>query len=562
MFVTEIDPITTEVIRNAFISVAKEMNANLIRGAYSPIIYEMKDCSVGIFNEKAEALGHSPGLPVFLGTLGVAIEVTTKKYGLEAYQEGDVYIINDCYLTGSHLNDVVIFSPTFYQANLVGFAATMAHWIDIGAMEPGQTNHATEIYQEGYRLGPTKLVEAGKIREDVVDFLTRNSRLPKQIYGDMQAMIAACRTGEKRFAEIIEKMGLETIKNATDSIFKQCEVLDRKAVRAISDGEYEAQGCMDNDGQSDDPVPVKVKISINKDNMVIDLSGSSPQVKGCLNCGLPQTISACRLAFKFIINPDMPVTGGTFAPLTVKVPEASIFAAQEPAPCQYYYPHLGLLIDLILQALSSAIPDKVIAGQCADPMNIMFTGFDARKGIPFISGEATAVGWGASDSDDGVNGTINYGGGDLKNFPAEVMENRYPIKILGYGLEQDSGGAGKYRGGLAVFREYETLSDVKLSLWFERTKTPGLGLFGGKNGAIPKVVINPGELNENSMLKVSSQPVSAGTKVRIRTGGGGGYGPPTKRDKERISQDVLDGYISYEAATKEYGLTGKELEIG
>jgi len=546
------DPVSIEIIRNAFISAAREMNFNLIRGAYSEVIYEMQDSSVGLFDHRGNLLGQSPGLPVFLGILEVAVRVVTEAVGSENFHRGDVFVVNDAVLTGSHLNDLMVLAPLFYEGELFGFSVAKAHFADIGAMDPGETNDATEIYQEGYRLGPLKIISAGEPRDDVIDLLTRNSRLSRQAYGDLWAMIAACRTGETRLQELLERFGMQGVRAASESVFAQCEKLDREAVQAIPDGIYQSSGYLDNDRQSDKPVSVKVSVQVKGDEMSIDLSGSNPQTQGCLNCGFPATVSVARLAFKFIINPQIAVTGGTFRNLHIKAEKGSIFHAEEPAACQYYYPHLGLMIDMIFQALAPVIPEKVIASQCADAMNIMFTGHNPRSSETFISGEATAVGWGAHEGHDGENGMINYGGGDLKNFPVEVMESRFPLLIWKYGLLPDSGGAGRWRGGLAIEREYETLSDSLLSLWFERTRTPGLGILGGSTGSTPRVLINPGSESERSVLKVSSLPVSSHTIVNIRTGGGGGYGNPAERDPAKIEEDLADGYVTLKAVKSDY----------
>jgi N-methylhydantoinase B len=539
------DPVTVEVIRNAFNSVAAQMNNNLARSAYTPIIYEMKDCSVGIFDADARLLGQSPGLPIFLGNLEAAIEVTTEHFGGPAvYRRGDVYVVNDSYLTGSHLNDVSVFSPVFHDGDLVGFCATKAHWLDIGAKDPSQAMDATEIYQEGYRLGPTHLYVAGEPATETIDFLTRNSRLPRSIWGDMHAQIAACRTGEQQLHALYERFGADTVRAAADAIFAQSERLDREAVARVRNGVYRAEGVMDSYGPGGEPVPVKVAVTVAGDEITIDLSGSSAQTPGCLNCGLAQTISGARLAFKFLFNPDVPVTGGTFRNLRVVAEENSIFDAQEPAACQYYYPHLGLMIDLFIRALAPALPEAVVAGQPADPMNIMFTGRNPRTGERFVCGEATAVGWGAHAQGDGTNALINYGGGDLKNFPVEVVESLYPIRIHRYGLWSNSGGAGKHRGGLGVVREYETLvDDVDLSLWFERTRTPGWGLFGGDEGRATSVLVDRGD-GATEILKVNRLPLPRGARVVVRTGGGGGYGDRAERDTDALERDVVDGYVS------------------
>jgi N-methylhydantoinase B len=539
-----VDPVTVEVIRNAFNSIAAQMNNNLARSAYTPIIYEMKDCSVGIFDADARLLGQAPGLPIFLGNLEAAIEVTTEHFGgIEIYKPGDVYAVNDSYLTGSHLNDVSVFSPVFHDGELIGFCASKAHWLDIGAKDPSQAMDSTEIYQEGYRIGPTHLYVEGQPASETIDFLTRNSRLGRSIWGDMHAQIAACRTGEQQLSALYTRFGPDVVRAAAREIFDQCERLDREAVSRVPDGTYEAFGHLDSDRPGGSPVPVKVSVTVAGDELTLDLTGSSPQTGGCLNCGLAQTISGARLLFKFLFNPDTPVTGGTFRNFRVIAEPGSVFDASEPAACQYYYPHLGLMIDLTMRALAPALPDVVVAGQAADPMNIMFTGHHASTGEQFVCGEATAVGWGAYAEGDGTNGLINYGGGDLKNFPVEVIESLYPIRVHRYGLWEGSGGAGRTRGGLGVEREYETLaSGIGVSLWFERTLTPGQGIFGGEDGAKTSVLVDRGD-GPQKILKVNRLPLPEGARISVRTGGGGGYGDPAARDPDAHEQDVLDGYV-------------------
>ena len=540
-----VDPVTVEVIRNAFISIASQMNNNLARSAYTPIIYEMKDCSVGLFGTEGELLGQAPGLPIFLGSLEAAIQSTTDHFGgLDIYRPGDVYAVNDSYMVGSHLNDVNILSPIFHQDELVGFGATKAHWMDIGAKDPGQAMDSTTIYQEGYRIAPAHLYREGKPEQGILDFLTRNSRLPRSIWGDMHAQIAACRTGERRFAELIDRFGIDTVRAAAVAIFDQCERLDREAVAAIPDGVYQTEGEMDSWGPGGDPVYVRVSVTVDGDEVLLDLDGSDPQTPGCLNCGFAQTVSAARLAFKLLINPDQPVTAGNFRNLTIKAPEASLFDAREPAACQYYYPHLGLMIDLFIRALAPAVPDRVVAGQAADPMNVLFSGPDPRTGEEFVVGEATAVGWGAYHGGDGTNGLINYGGGDLKNIPVEVFESRYPVRVHKYGVWPDSGGHGKWRGGLGVLREYEVLADdITVSTWFERTRTPAWGLFGGGPGATTEVTLTvDGETVP--LLKANQRPAPAGARLNVATGGGGGYGDPEERDPDLALNDTIDGYTT------------------
>ncbi|GAW28862.1 hydantoinase B/oxoprolinase family protein [Carboxydocella sp. ULO1] len=554
------NPVTTEIIRNAFISAAKEMNEALFRSAFTPIIYEMKDCSVGIFNEKAELLGQSAGLPIFLGNLEVAIKVTTDYFGgMDCYNEGDVYILNDSYLTGTHLNDMTVFSPIFFEGKLVGFTATRAHWLDIGAKDPGYPMDATVIYQEGIRIGPTKIMDRGVLRQDVVDLICKNSRFYRNAVGDLHAQIAACKTGEKRFVEIIKRFGLDTVERCIHDIFLQSELMEREAVAKIPNGVYIAEGCVDNDGTSDEPVQVKLKLTVQDGKMNIDLTGSSKQVKGSTNCGLAQTISACRVAYKQLILPNAPVTGGSFKPLTVTAPKGTIFNAEEPAACSWYFTCLGLLIDLCVKALEDAMPDSVAGAHYGDSMVIYFAGTDPKTGKQFLDVEATAGGWGGFKNGDGQDALINCVNGDFKNLPVEVFEANYPFKVTQYAIRTDSAGPGKNRGGNGCIREYQSMIDeAYVYLWFERSRTPAWGVLGGKSGKGPKVIIETGDKREE-MLKVSAYRLYKGSKVTCLTGGGGGYGNPFEREPERVLNDVIQGYITREHAREEYGVEITEL---
>jgi len=530
-----LNPFTVEVIRNAFDSIASQMNNNLARSAYTPTIYEMKDCSTGLFDKDVQLLGESAGLPIFLGNLQAVIQATTDHFGgPEIYQPGDVYMVNDSYITGSHLNDVTIFSPIFYEDELIGFGANKAHWMDVGAKEPGETTDSTEIYQEGFRLGPTRVYRAGEPVEEVIDFLCRNSRLPNAIRGDMAAQIAACRTGELRMRELYERFGGETIREASQLIFEQCEKLDSEAVSAIPDGEYRAEGQLDSWGNGGDPVPVVVTVRVEGDQLTIDLEGSSEKTPGAVNCGFAQTVSGARLAYRFLVNPEAPVTAGTFRNLHVQARPGLVFHAQEPAACQFYYAHIGLMIDLIIKALSQVLPERVVAGQTASAENVIFSGIDRTTGGTWVCAESSAIGWGAHSEGSGADAMVNYGAGDLKNFPVEVLEARFPLRVNHYGIRRGSGGDGTHRGGDGITREYEALDDVFVTLWFERTLTPPWGLFGGEDGSPTQVhVTHAGSDSSERIMKINRLPLAAGSKVLVETGGGGGYGAPTSPALEK-----------------------------
>ena len=552
---TGADPITTEIIRNAFVSCAQDMNATLIRSSYTPIIYEGKDCSVAILDEHGDVLGQSLGLPLFLGNLEICVKLVAEMFGWEAFRPGDVFHMNDSYMTGTHLNDATIFGPIYWQDRLVGFSATRAHWLDVGAKDAGGPMDSREIYQEGMRWGPTRIYDRGEPREDIIDLLRRNGRFGYSLVGDMNAQVAACRTGEARFRAILDRFGYQTYVDARDEIYRQSEQLEREAVAALPDGTYRAEGFLDNDGLGHGPISVKLRIDIEGEQMTLDLDGSSPQMEGPVNCGFAQTVSACRVAFKLLINPERPVDGGTFRTLEVNAPPASIFDAKEPAACQWYFSSLGLLIDLVVTALAPILPDKVAAAHFGDSMVMFLAGKDPRRGDqPFLHVMPHAGGWGGFEGGDGEDGLINNVNGGFKDYPVEVFEVKYPALIRGYGFRPDTGGPGRFRGGCGLFRTFEVGPDAYLYLWLERSVTPAWGLFGGREATGPEVIVNPGRADERRMLKVNAHPIAAGSVVELKTGGGGGFGDPYERDPEHVRADVLDGFVSLEAAKRDYGV--------
>ena len=555
MALRTLDPITTEIIRSAFTAAADEMNATLIRSAYTPVIYEMKDCSVALLDADHRVLGQSAGLPIFLGNLEICTRLTEREYGREGWRPGDVWVMNDSYMTGTHLNDMTAFGPIFVDDDLVGFAACRAHWLDVGAKDPGGPMDSTEIFQEGIRLGPTKVVEGGVQRRDVTDLLGRNSRFGAPAVGDLGAQIACVRTGQRRLEAIVARYGAETIAAARDEIFAQTERYERSAVAAIPDGVYRAEGCLDNDGNSEDPVWVRLAVEISGEEMRIDLTGSDDARRGPVNCGEAQAISACRVAYKLLINPENPPNGGAFRPLTVDVRPGSLLGAEEPYPCQWYFTPLGLLIDLVVRALADVLPDQAAAASYGDSMVIGIAGIDDRTGRPWFDLEPTVGGWGAWRGSDGEDGLINNVNGSLKDLPIEVLETKYPMRMTRYGFRADSGGPGRWRGGNGVVREYTIECDqAQLFLWFERSATPAWGLFGGGDATPPVVVLNPGREDERRMLKASRIPLRRGDVIRTMSGGGGGFGDPRERDAEQVRQDVRDRHVTPAAADDVYGV--------
>ncbi|WP_271985865.1 hydantoinase B/oxoprolinase family protein [Pseudoclavibacter terrae] len=548
-----VDPVTVEIIRNALTSAAEDMNATLIRSAYSMIIYEGGDCVVALLDKNHAVLGQSAGLPLFLGNIETCSRAVEEKYGRDVWQEDDVWILNDSYIGGTHLNDVTIFAPVFVDGGLVGFSATRAHWMDVGGKDVGASMDSTSIFQEGFRMGPVKLMSAG-VETDVVELIQTNTRFPYQTIGDMHAMVAALRMGAVRMQELVRKYGIDVIEMARDEIFRQTEALELERVREIPDGVYSAEGVLDNDGINlDVPIPIKLVVTVSGNQIEFDVTESADQTEGPVNCGVAQTISALRVGYKILVSPESNSNGGSFRPLTVKVREGSVLGAVAPAACQWYFSHLGMLIDMVSRALAPALPDRVAAASHGDSMIITSAGFDPRVGREWVSMEATLGGWGAWNGADGESALINNVNGSLQDFPIEMVETKWPFRIREYSIRPDSGGAGQWRGGNGVVREYEFLADGVFGLWFERSKTPAWGLFEGNGATGPEVIINPGTAEEKRTLKLNAEPAKKGTVVRLAVGGGGGYGNASKRDPAAIRYDVENGFITAERAAADYG---------
>jgi N-methylhydantoinase B len=388
-----IDPISTEVIRNAFNAIAEDMSAVLGRSAFSPVIYESHDYGVALFNERVETLGQAPGHPFFIGGLDSGVKAVIEKYGLDCLQEGDVFTVNDSYITGGHLNDVDVVSVLTYRGEVVGFAAIRAHWLDVGMAEPGFPVNTTEIFQEGVRWGATKILSEGEWVQDVLDLLLLNSRAPKTLMGDLSAQVAAARMGERRYRELIRRFGLDVVRGCTKRIFEATEKKYRLHHLDPRRG-LRGRGFADDDFVTQDPIRVKVTVTVAGDEMTIDTTGSAKQCRGNVNCGFPNTVSAARLALAFLFpSPRPEVNHGSFLPLQVVAEPGSVFAALEPAACMH--PHPGMLmLDLVIKALAPVLPRNVAAGLPGDSWNVFVMGKRPEAASSSWSGEALDGGWG------------------------------------------------------------------------------------------------------------------------------------------------------------------------
>jgi N-methylhydantoinase B len=523
--------ITTEIVRNLFQSAAEDMHAALVRSAYQPLLYENQDAAVALLDANADVLGQSSGLPLFLGNLDEAVkEALRQRGGTDWLADGDVVCLNDPYIQGTHVNDVTIFAPVHVHGEIAGYVAARGDVTDLGGRDPGGGTETTEVYQEGLRLGPVKICTAAGPVDDIMDIIRRNSRSRELVVGDINAMIAACRIGQRRMVEVINRFGRATVEQCRDEIFRQSELADLCTVEQIPDGVYYGEGAMDNDGIAlDQPVPVRIRVEVLGDRMIVDLTHSPQTTLGPINCGRAQTVAAIRVAWKMLFAPDRSFDGGCFRNLEVITRPGTVHHAIEPAACGWYYSTLGMLIDLFVSAFAEVLPDQVTAAQFGDSMISYFAGPGRTADEPsYLCVEAHAGGWGASANANGASGMINVINGSFRNTPVEALEARYPLTVTEYGIRRGSGGSGRHFGGDGIVRRYRVEAPTRLYLWLDRSRTPAWGLRGGGDGLPPRVEIT-GSVTESAILKTNGLALQPGDTVSILTGGGGGFGPQDSR---------------------------------
>jgi len=553
---TRVDPVVTEIVRNGVIAVTEEMKTNLMRTAYNMIIYEALDFTVGLFDAAGNTVSIGLGLPMFIRGLSDAIKAKLARYGKDGIHPGDILLTNDSYIMGSHLNHMIFTQPIFWRGELVAFASSMAHWLDIGGTLSGST---TDIFSEGLQLPICKIYAQGKPNEELIEIIRANVRFPDLAMGDFRAQIASIKTGERRVLQLLERYGRDAVLGSIDWLMDMSERVAREAVRAIPDGTYEAEAFMDDDGvRHGVRIPIKVRVRVAGDRMTMDLSEVSPQVQGYFNSGITAGRSACQVAFKCLTSPLLlPINDGSFRPLEIILPPGRVVSALKPAAVRWWMTIPMTVVDTILRALAPAVPDRAAAGHHADLLAILKFGTDARTGRFYVSaGSLPGGGWGAKHDGDGMSATVCINDGDTHNSPVESLENKYPFFVEEYRLREDSGGAGRWRGGLGTVQAIRLLGETRINSQIERTQCAPWGLDGGRDGLPNQIAVKraDGRVEEFPNGKLHSFPIDPHDAVILRSGGGGGYGDPRERPPELVREDVLEGYVSLERAALDYGV--------
>jgi N-methylhydantoinase B len=554
---TSLDPVTLEVIRNALPAVANEMAVDLQRTSYNMMIYEVRDFCTALVNTDGELISQNVGgVSHFVADLGVIIIDGMKRYGKKGYQPGDVIITNHQAVAGQHLNNVVIYMPYFHKGELLMFAMVRAHWIDVGGMSTGfgAGPSVADPWQEGLQLDQLKIYEAGKLNETLYRVLKDNIRFPESSLGDMKSQMAACRLALRRMDELFDKYGRDTVLAAIAQIFDETELKCRNVVAKLADGVYEAETAFDDDGVlKGEPVPIRVKVTISKGDMIIDLSGTSRERKAAMNS---RTLAAAHVAYKALTAPLDPVNEGSFRALKVIIPEGSIMMARHPAPMAGWSLIVPMAVDTIVRALAQAMPDRAPAGHHGLlGGSVVFFGVHPKTGRRFVVQSIEGGGWGGRPFEDGESATVSVCQGDVRNGSIEGIELKCPVLVESRGLRQDSCGAGKYRGGLGIDLQVRNLIEGRWNFEHSRRlQHPPWGLWNGAPGQSGGYLLRrPGE-NDFTVMIGYHIPVTAEAQVIVRTGGGGGWGDPLDRDPEAVRADVIEEFISQESAREEYGV--------
>lgn len=548
-----VDSITVEVIHHRLISAAKEMMRNLMRTSYSTIVYEIRDFGLGIYDAQGDLLAEAPGLAIFTRSNDYALKNAIEFLGRDGIEPGDVILLNYPYWSSAHTLDVAAFAPIHHGDTLIGFTAARIHWLDLKQKDAGYVLDSTDMHQEGVYFPCTKIRSRGTLNEDIVNIIRFNSRFPDRTVGDMLAQVSACATGARRVEEIVERFGRDTFLAAGAEIQDHGERLARAGLADLPKGTWTASDFVDDDGVVKDRlVKMEATVTISDEEMVVDWSGSDAQVSGPINLPYGMTLALSSLIFKAMTTPDTPATAGNFRPLRVIAPEGNLMHAVAPAPTFTLW--TGLLAgEVILKALAQGMPDRVPACSGGDVCSMMGLGVDARTGRPWLEATNEAVGFGGHAGGDGENGIMHLTEPGCRNNPVEVLETKAPMRIEHYGLRPDSGGPGKYRGGLGISRVYRFLEPASAVTLVKKTKTRPWGMNGGGAGDNCHVILRPGTERE-AVVGGVYEAMAADEVLVNNSGGGGGWGPAFERDPQAVLHDVREGYVSAVAAHRDYGV--------
>lgn len=551
---TPIDPITLAVVRNFLQATATEMRDTIQRTSFSPVIYEDRDFACGLLDADGGTVAEAPGLTLFMGTLGPAVSKCLNVLGRDTVEPGDIFIVSLPDFTGSHAADMMLFAPIYHGERLFGFTASKAHLVDVGAKDPYPTD-STDAFQEGLRLPPTKLYRRNQLNTDVEGIIKSNSRAADVIWGDIQAEIACFRVGAAACQRLLDKYGFDTVNACVTEMYNHAERMARAAIRTLPAGTWSAQGHLDDNGvQRGIPVHIAVAITVDPvaETIIFDYTGSAPEQGGPTNTPLISTVSVSRMMGKILSAPDTTANEGSFRQIRIIAPERTIFNASTTAPTQLYGWPLLSAVEIICKALAPVFPNRFPAQSAGDLGGVLRYGFWPETGKMWFQANIEGIGMGASSSADGESAMVHIAEACSRNLPVEIEETNTPTIVERYELITDSGGAGTFRGGLGVRRDYRMLMNGTMLSALERTTSPAEGVLLGQTAHPNHGMLESKTHGNIRFAKIPTQPFENGDLISVRTGGGGGWGDPHLRPPEAVLKDVIDGYVSVASAKDVY----------
>src|SRR5262245_48404822 len=561
------DPATFEIIKNSLYKIAEEMRVVLAKTAYSPLLKSAGDYSCGLFDARGEMVAQGPDLPIHLGSMPDAVRAVVSSFAADVH-EGDVFLHNDPYFGGSHLPDMNVVRPAFHEGQLLGYACLRAHWPDVGSATPGSYGAVTDIFGEGLRLPPVRLINRGALDADLEKVILANVRTPEERKGDLGAQLAATLRATDRLKALARRYGSAELIGYMAQVMDYSERLMRAILVDLPDGGGAFEDFCDGDGIADDELgndaPFRIRLSVKKiaDRLIVDFAGSDPQVKGPMNAPLSVTASGVYCGLKTAVDPNnlIPPNSGCWRAIEIKAPEGSVVNAAFPAPVVYANHEMSHRVaDMVMGALATFLPEQVMA--CSQGTSAILTlgGVDPRSGRHYVSYETVKGGYGARPNKDGIN-CIASGISNTMNTPVEIMETAFPVRVERYEVNPDSGGPGRYRGGCGARRVWRMLegADATGALCMERMTSPPFGLLGGQAGAAAVVKLTTPDGVTRDLPSKGAFAAPAGSRVDMVTPGSGGFGPVAERDPAAIGCDLLDGYVSAASAARDYGIAEPE----
>ena len=554
------DPITLEIVRNKLTNIADEMESVLLKAAFSPIVKEGLDASSAIFDIKGQTIAQAAAIPIHLGCLIPAINKIVETWNPYEMSEGDMFILNDPYNGGTHLPDIVLAMPVFYENEPVAIVTTMCHHQDIGGMIPGSLSpEATELFQEGLRLPPLQYMSKGKVIEPIRQILEANVRIPNIVLGDLNAQTAALKIGERRIKELVNDITVNEFRFILEELLDRSEKMTRKRIKEIPDGEYHFSDYLDDDGITPGVrIPIQAKVKIDYDHIEIDFTGSSTQVKGPFNCVPSSTLSAVYYVVRAITGPDIPNNSGCFRSITMILPKGSIVNPDFPAPVNSRTATVKRITDTLFGCFAEAIPEKMPGVSSGQLLVMNFGGVDTLTNKTYITSELGVGGSGGHPMKDGIS-SIDTDATNCMNIPAEAIEMDAPIRIIKWNLWQDSAGAGLWKGGLGVEKVFEVVrGEATVSYRGERHTTRAWGINGGLAAPNSQALIIRKSGERETIQSKQTLYLKEGDQLQVFISGGGGYGNPLKRPIQFVQEDLENGYISKQSAETQYGVIFNE----